>query len=264
MSYDLCISKEAQKPYYIESIRTPIYSLEELCFYLYNNICLIDESIMNERLSDWLNEELGLNRLARQLKDQLDLQKGTADFVLPIFREAGYLDSQEMRIFQDELGKLEAQSEDMRQKLRGDYLVKEKMYTRAVWEYRQILRRRVPGKRSVQFYAAVWSNLGAAYARLFRFEEAADCFRESYELQQTKETFRKYISTLPLFLSDEAYQKRLEEINADQYLVGRIQEHNAKLCEEPEFSEQLKRAQKRPLSEVTEELKEQYCKSTRS
>ena len=52
MSYDLCLLGQAEKPYYIENIRTGIYSLEELCFYLYNNICLIDDSIMNEGLCD--------------------------------------------------------------------------------------------------------------------------------------------------------------------------------------------------------------------
>ena len=40
-----------RKPYYIENIRMNIYSLEELCFYLYNNACLIDESLLNERLA---------------------------------------------------------------------------------------------------------------------------------------------------------------------------------------------------------------------
>ena len=60
MSYDLCLLKQAEKPYYIENIRTGIYSLEELCFYLYHNICLIDDTIMNEGLCDWIRDELGL------------------------------------------------------------------------------------------------------------------------------------------------------------------------------------------------------------
>ncbi|MCD7841158.1 MAG: hypothetical protein LUG56_01680, partial [Lachnospiraceae bacterium] len=182
MSYDLCLLKQASQPYYIENIRTGIYSLEELCFYLHNNICLIDESIINEKLCDWIRDELHLNRLYRQLYDQLQrieeqsrknqtAQRGSggektsaqglaASFVLPIFREAGYLTSQEMHAYQDQLAKLEVQSEEMKQKLRGDYLVKEKMFARAVWMYRQILKNRDPGKLGTQFYAAVWNNLG--------------------------------------------------------------------------------------------------------
>lgn len=263
MSYDLCLLGQAEKPYYIENIRTGIYSLEELCFYLYNNVCLIDESIMNEKLCDWIRDELKLGRLYRQLYEQLEKKEGAAFFVLPIFREAGYLTMQEMREFQEKLAKLEVQSEDMKQKLRADYLVKEKMFARAIWEYRQILERRNPGKLGTQFYAAVLNNMGAAYAGLFCFEQAADCFKESYSLMQTKETFRKYVSTLPLFLPEEEYRKKLQELRADPYLIQKIQEHNAKICTQQPFLAQLERTRRRDVSEVLEELKEEYCRSTK-
>ena len=141
MSYDLCLLPQAKKPYYIENIRMNIYSLEELCFYLYNNACLIDESLLNERLLDWLRDELGLTRLYRQLYDQLEKKDGIGFLVLPIFREAGYLTTSAMREYQEQLQKLEVQSSDMKQKLRGDYLVKERMYGRAVSEYRDTLKR---------------------------------------------------------------------------------------------------------------------------
>ncbi|MCD7763571.1 MAG: hypothetical protein LUI14_10335 [Lachnospiraceae bacterium] len=264
MSYDLCLLKQANQPYYIENIRTGIYSLEELCFYLYHNICLIDESIINEKLCDWIRDELHLNRLYRQLYEQLQKAENAASFVLPIFREAGYLTSQEMHVYQEELAKLEVQSDEMKQKLRGDYLVKEKMFARAVWMYRQILKNRNPGKLGTQFYAAIWNNLGAAYAGLFRFEEAANCFLESWRLMKTKETFRKYISALPLFLSEEEYQKRLKELQADEYLVRSIQEHNAKLCEAPDFLAYAKRVKEAPIEDTIEELKVQYSRSTRT
>ena len=38
MGYDLCLQAQAKRPYFIENIRTEIYSLEELCFYLYHNV----------------------------------------------------------------------------------------------------------------------------------------------------------------------------------------------------------------------------------
>lgn len=263
MSYDLCLVKQAEKPYFIENIRTSICSLEELCFYLYNNICLIDESILNEALCDWIRDELGLTRLYRQLYEQLEKQSGAAFFVLPIFREAGYLSHAQMRDFQEKLAKLEVQSDDMKQKLRGDYLFRERMYARAIGEYREIMRRRNPGKLGTQFYAAVLNNLGAAYAGLFQFEAAAECFLESYELMKTKETLRKYISALPLFLNEKESRKRIEKLKADPVLVKSIQEYSAKLCAKPEFAERLERARDLELDAVLDELKEQYCRSTK-
>lgn len=88
----------------------------------------------------------------------------------------GYLTTSAMREYQEQLQKLEVQSADMKQKLRGDYLVKERMYGRAVSEYREILKRKNPGKLGVQFYAAIWNNLGAAYAGMLDFRRAGGLF----------------------------------------------------------------------------------------
>lgn len=263
MGYDLCLLPQAKKPYFIELIRTNIYSLEELCFYLYNNACLIDESLMNERLLDWLRDELGLVRLYRQLYEQLEKKESVGFFVLPIFREAGYLTHQQMREYQDQLSRLEGQTADVRQKLRGDYLVRERMYARAAWEYRQVLKRRNISRYGVQFYAGVWNNLGAAYAGMFQFAQASECFWEAYSLVKTKETFRKYISTLPLFMSAEEYRKRLEEIHADMQLVQTIQEYNANLCKHQPYLDAIGRLRRRDRAEVAKELREEYLKGSK-
>lgn len=264
MSYDLCLLEQAKKPYYIENIRTAIYSMEELCYYLYNNIYLIDETIMNEGLCDWIREEFGLTRLYRQLYEQLEKKDGAAFFVFPIFKEVGYLTPQESREFQEKLSRLEVQPADIRQKLRGDYLVKEKMFSRAITVYRGILSRKNPGKLGMQFYAAVWNNLGAAYAGLFQYERAAECFHESWKLSGTKEAFRKYISALPLYLTEQEYENKLKEIEADAYLVQKIQEYNANLCLKLQASEQAKKLMESGLDEYLEELKGQYRRSTKN
>lgn len=261
MSYDLCLTEQAKKPYFIESIRTDIYSLEELCYYLYHNIYLIDGTIINEELCDWIRDELGLTRLYRQLYAQLEKKEGAAFFVFPIFREAGYLSAQEGREFQEKLSRLEVQSEEVRQKMRGDYLVKEKMFARAVSVYRRVLEKKGPGRLGVQFYSSVWNNLGSAYAGLFRYDKAAECFLESWKLGKTKEAFRKYVSALPLYLSGQEYEEKLKELDADSYLVQRIQEYNAELCRKADAQKKVEEILSGDLDEYLEELKRQYRRS---
>ena len=46
--YHLCQVKKARHPYFIESISTNIFTIEELCFYLEKNIYLLDQTIINE------------------------------------------------------------------------------------------------------------------------------------------------------------------------------------------------------------------------
>lgn len=263
MAFDLCQVRQAAKPYYIESISTNIYSIEELCFYLYENIFLIDHTIVNEALCDWIRDELGLKKLYRQLYDQLEKQQGISYFVLPILREIGYLPQQEMRELQERISKLEVQPGDARQKLKGDYLARSRMFGSAIHEYYQILDRRGPGNLGAQFYAEIWNNLGCVYARLFLFEEAADCFLRAWKLVRTKEALRKYVSALPMFLPDEEYRKKLEELDADSYLVARIQEYNAKICRDAEESEGMKRLREEAPDALLEELKEEYRRSAK-
>lgn len=263
MSFDLCQIKTAARPYYIESISTNIYSIEELCFYLYENICLIDHTIVNEALCDWIRDELGLKKLYRQLYEQLEKQEGISYFILPIFREIGYLNAQQMRDMQEKISKLEVQPEDARQKLKGDYLVKCGMYSNAMHEYYQILERKGPGNLGAQFYTEIWNNLGCAYARMFLFKEASECFLKAWKQVKTKEVLRKYVSTLPLYMPKEQYKKKLKELGADPYLVAKIQEYNSKICKEAAGSEEMQWLKTEELEVIIEELKENYRRNSK-
>ena len=66
--YILCQTKKAQRPYFIENISMNIYSIEELCYYLYHNLYLADHTVFNEELCNWLRDELELVHLAAKLK----------------------------------------------------------------------------------------------------------------------------------------------------------------------------------------------------
>jgi len=56
----LCHKKKASQPYKITRIHRKIYTIEELCYYLCNNLYLIDYTIMNEKICEWLYSELDM------------------------------------------------------------------------------------------------------------------------------------------------------------------------------------------------------------
>ncbi len=257
--YHLCQVKKAKHPYYIESIGTNIYTIEELCFYLQQNIYLVDGSIMNEALCCWVRDELGLKRLGRKLAERLEeARKGSiAGFILPIFREIEYLSPDEYHKVQEQISSIEIQPEDLRRKMKADYLMKYGMYGNAIREYYQLLRERNPGKLGVQFYASVLDSMAAAYGRLFLFEEAADCLWQSYGIVRSAQTWNRYLSVLPLFLSKEAYRARLKELSVPRAQIDRIEMKNAGYLR----AEIPKRRKELRPEEFLEQIKERYYKS---
>ena len=68
----LCHKKRAKQPYMITRVHIRIYTIEELCYYICNNLYLIDYTLMNRQLCEWIREELHMWELADQLLGQME------------------------------------------------------------------------------------------------------------------------------------------------------------------------------------------------
>lgn len=171
--------KKASLPFYVENISKNIYSIEELCYYFYKNIYLIDESIINERLCNWLKDELGLSKLYEKLYRILEKEEGTSAFILAIFREIHYLSHEEFKKLNETLEILEKQLPAVRIKKKGDYLVGNRMYVNAIRMYENAL---ISAKKEenlgLQFEGEIYNNMAYAYLELFQMEEAANILRK--------------------------------------------------------------------------------------
>lgn len=229
MAIDLCTVKKAKHPFMIESVQIQVWSIEELCFFLAGNLCLIDQSVVNERLADWVSDELDLKALGHRLKDALARpDRDVTYFIMPIFAQIGYLSPDEQRRVRRQLLEAQVQPGEESSKMKADYLVSCGKLHAAQTRYRQILRSGAEGKLRASFLEAVWNNLGCAYALEFRFEKAAECFLAGYRLGKSRELLRKYLSTLPLFMKKEGYAEKLKETGADPVWAAELARMNAK------------------------------------
>lgn len=148
--YILCQVKRAKLPYYIENISTNIYSIEELCFYFYHNIYLLDSTILNEELCFWIRDQLGLKKLADNLYKHLDDDDmKVGDFILPVFKEINYLSLEEFRKLNQQIQQLAKKPEVLRQKRKGDYLMEHGKYVNAIKVYQKALRQETEDEAAV-------------------------------------------------------------------------------------------------------------------
>ena len=65
----LCSQQLAAMPYYIENVSLNVYSLDELCYYIKNNTCLLDADFMDDELCDWVENEQHLPDIAQNLRN---------------------------------------------------------------------------------------------------------------------------------------------------------------------------------------------------
>ncbi len=94
-------------------------TLEELCYYLCNNLYLIDYTIMNEQLCRWIADELEMQDLAVKLVELIRNHGSVEKFVVLVLHESRIYTPGEMAHIQNVLEKLKNQKEVERQKIQS-------------------------------------------------------------------------------------------------------------------------------------------------
>ena len=178
----LCVHELAKTPYYAEATGIHLYSIEELAYYLYENIYLIDERMIDEKLYSWIEMELGLWKLAERLRNGRGSGNHIYNQVMVILQASEYYSERELGELSEKIKTISGMQAQERMKYKADDLMQNENYWAAIAEYERILGIRQSSRLSVEFYAKVWNNLAGCYARLFLFQEAIHCYDKAYAL----------------------------------------------------------------------------------
>lgn len=253
--YILCQVKKAEMPYYIENISTNIYTIEELCYYLYHNIYLLDETIIGEPLCDWIRDELGLEKLYHRLYRTLEEEKGVGDFILPIFKEINYLSHQAFKELNKELAVLAEQPPVIRQKKKGDYLMNNQMYVNAIKVYEKAMEMVEGTNYGGQFTGEIHHNMGCAYIHLFQIPQACGCFWRAYESLRTKASIKNYLIAYHMGHTVQEWEVKCTELGIDAATKEEIYEQLCVPLEDVNTQEE-------EMGQMLERLTGQYHRST--
>ena len=206
----LCRQKRAAVPYEIESMGIHLYSLEELAYFLFENVYLVDRKMLGRRLFRWIGEEIGLEDLALRLEKGSESGIGIPNLILTILREVEYYTKEELNTLSERMKVLATYQEQERLKLRADEYFIHGNYQAAIYEYQKILDIRQSDRLGVEFYAHVWNNQGVCYCRLFQFYKASKAFRTSYQYQRDPEVLASYVYALRFCLPDGDFEEAME------------------------------------------------------
>lgn len=257
--YILCQTKKAETPYYIENISTNIYSLEELCYYFYHNLYLVDHSILNEGLLTWIQDELNLPKLASKLRAKLGKFSSIEDFLYPVFKEINYLTYEELKGLNSRIQKLDKESPLVREKEKGDALAENGMYVHAIRAYQDLLKRENLEEVREGFRENVYHNLGCAYSYLFQMEKALEYFLKAYEEHHSRSALKTYLLAFHSIRTPIEYESRAAELGADREVLDEIRNALAHFARQPRVH-----VHNRNIDNMLERFTREYHRSTGS
>lgn len=262
--YILCQTKKAEHPYFVENISTNIYSIEELCYYLYHNLYLVDSSIINEGLCAWLETELGLGKLAAKLRPNVGKFASAEDILYPIFKEINYLTYEELRVLNGQISKMDLEPAPVRYKKKGDLLVENEMYVNAIRVYQKLLERDDLDGLGEGFLPSVYHNLGCAYSYLFQMEKALEYFWKAFEREKTAEALKAYLLAFRSIRSKDEYRRRIKDLEEKEEFTEILAAAQTKIKEALEHFAAVPEQEFQPeeVDQLLEKLTREYHRST--
>ncbi len=205
----LCNGSYASSPYFVKEACINLFSIEELCYYVYNNAYLLDDGFVNSKLTEWIGEELKLSQLADDINKIKDGSGALGNLVRLLNNEIGYYSETEWSSLLDDIESNSRLSLDLRKKLRADGLMKASRYAKAMEEYESILCNITDTDKKL--IAGIYHNLGVCAAQMFLFNRAAEYFEKAYENYANTESYREMLLALKFALEPTKYLTYLSE-----------------------------------------------------
>lgn len=189
----LAKGKVAEQPYEMPYTGKKVYSIEELCYYIYNNIYTINEDFFQLSLPDWLREEAGLPELADKLADMIAEEHGLKDLVVTTLCACDYYQEKEIRQIVRILDEITNLPVFRKKKIKADNYLRAGRYGKSLVEYRKLLHGSFAVNFSPEEYGDILHNQGIAHFYTSSFAEAKEDFKEAFVRNHKKDSLQHYL-----------------------------------------------------------------------
>lgn len=190
MSLRLCRSEQVKNPYYVGFLGIHVYSVQEMAYVIYHYPLLVMDRLVDERLLDFLREELNLGFLVLKLENWKKSGEDPDEMLVLLLQESDYYSQGEIAEYKQTLAAYRKQKPEEMKKLCADAVFGMRQYGKAARLYREILEESGETQADRMFTARVWNNLGACYGRMFLFDKAYDAFEKAYNRSGSRECLR--------------------------------------------------------------------------
>lgn len=203
----LCKGVLAKEPYIIPVSEVPVYSLEELCYYIYNNIYSVTGEFFDERLVVWLREHVKCDGLADKMEVLVHRHNDLKDLVVTLLCSCDYYKEAEVRKLVEVMEKISNLPPHQKNKIKADNYLSAGKYGRSLQEYKNLLYGAMAGKFTTEEYGDLLHNQAIALFYASSFQEAAQAFKEAYARNHRGESLNQYLYALLIAGKEELFVK---------------------------------------------------------
>lgn len=203
----VCKGALAKVPYRIPVSEVPVYSLEELCYYIYNNIYSVTEEYFDERLTVWLVEQVHCETLAEKMKVLIRRHHDLKDLVVTLLCSCDYYREKEVRELVEVMDRITDLPMHQKSRIKAETYLNAGKYGRSLQEYKKILYGPMAERFTTEEYGNLLHNQAIALFYTSSFQEAARGFKEAYVRNQREESLNQYLYTLLLDENEELFEK---------------------------------------------------------
>lgn len=218
-----------EKPYYIKEINKNIYSIEELSYYLFNYLYLVEDQFFNDSLIDYIENELRQPTIASGIRQIIANHGELGEKIAFLIKNSGYYTDREAEKLENHLVMLCSKTAAERIKAKADILMDTEKYNMAISYYNSILSKSINKELPERFYGDVYNNLGVSYARLFEYEQAAAAFRCAYRLNNAAESLESVLMCDLLTDNEKRLKMDKEKYGVTDTVINRLRAEIIKL-----------------------------------
>lgn len=203
------VGKVASTPFYFEKVYVNIYTMEELCYVLYENAFLIDKDILNRSLVEWIDKECGLTDLARNLYMMVNTNALPGAFVGTILEYVGYYNADEIEKVESILKMNVSMNVFEKWKAKADFLYENKHYYLALKEYERVLSSIEDD--DTELISRIYNNMGVTCMALCLYDSAVEYFKKAYGINNDATAFKHLLAAERLRLPENEYIKLIAD-----------------------------------------------------
>lgn len=192
----LCAGKIADNPFVFPLSGAKVYSIEELCCYIYNNIYEMTADMFDGTLVTWLREQANMKVIADKLETMIAIGSSLKDIVISIMCSCDYYTEAEIKSLLIILNDIENLPYHGKQKQRADMNLKYGKYAQARKEYDRILTGGSAINLTPEEYGSILHNRSIACFYTGAYREALMGFKDAYSRSGNKESLRHYLLAL--------------------------------------------------------------------